>query len=156
MNGFLQETFASEKDLRAAFNERVLAAAWNERLAPRHWQIFFRGSFAEPVGSEFARRAGVEYIASLGKEVYGAVFWGQGLIGGRFHIHALIGGLWKGRLADRYLALNFRRLSRHWELLHGSSNVTLFDPRRGGVEYLTSHHEVEIVGRPKKYRPRCR
>jgi hypothetical protein len=156
MSAPLQESFASEADLQEALNERRVTAAWKDFLTEQHWQVFFRGSFAEPVSDGYAQRAGVEYIASLGPEAYSAVFWGEGIIGGRFHIHALIGGLWNGRLSERYLDLNHRRLRRHWERRHGSSDVTLFDPRKGGIAYLTSHHEIEIVGRPRKYRARCR
>lgn len=134
------KTFLSAKEIQRVLLRQQLISSPVERLMKFRWQVFFRGSFSHEVGDEFARRSGVEFVYHLGPNAYGAIFWGQGLIGGRFHVHALLGGLWKGTLSDLQIALNYKLLARRWEHQHGSSHVELFNPRRGGISYLAGHH----------------
>jgi hypothetical protein len=129
------------------------AKGWSTYLRGRWWQIYMKGTFAREVNEAYAHRAGVDYVPSLGHEAYGAVFWGQGSVGGRFHIHLLLGGLWNGHPNDIQVRRTIRWLERRWEQ-HGLAVVDRYDANRGACEYLTDHHETDIVGRPKRMRLR--
>jgi hypothetical protein len=130
---------------------------WISHLWRFHWQLYAIGTFAKPVSDEHARRAGEEFIQSLGEDAFGCVMWGEGAIGGRFHVHLLLGGVWKGRVNTKswgtnQVALNIKLVKKKWP--HGvMSKVERFDPSRRST-YLVDHHEVEIVGKPKHHRRR--
>jgi hypothetical protein len=129
--------------------------AWIGHLKRLHWQVYMQAGFATPVGEDYARSAAIRFAESLGPPAYAAVFWGPGAVGGRYHVHLLLGGVLHGRPRTTGLnlsALGLKRLERAWR--HGQvQKVELFDPKYG-VEYVVDHHQVEIVGSPRRHRPR--
>ena len=123
-------------------------------LSTRRWQLYFILSFANPVSEEYARQKGIAFAERLGPNAYAAVCWGEGTVGGRLHVHVLAGGIWTGHMPSRHKALWIGQIAKRWK--HGQVvKAEGFDPQLGNLtSYLPDHHEMEIVGTPKRYRVR--
>jgi hypothetical protein len=144
-----------QSELEQAEERRRLADEWGRYLSAFHWNLYLKPTFRTPVSGEYARGAGVELVKSMGEKAYGVVAWGEGSVGGRMHIHLLIGGVVEGKARstgfDRTLwyAKKVRALWRH-----GVVKSEPYNPRLGAAKYLPWKHELELVGEPKRHRVR--
>lgn len=146
--------WTSETDYREAVDKITSDEAKASYLSTRTWQLYFILSFANAVSEEYARQKGIAFAERLGPNAYAAVCWGEGTVGGRLHVHLLAGGIWTGHMPPRHKALWIGQIAKRWK--HGQVVKSEgFDPRRGNLaSYLPDHHQIEIVGTPKRHRVR--
>ena len=138
--------------------------ALGDWLAQFHWQVFATPTFRFPVGREQAHMAVDAWLRKMGPDVYAYVAYEEGKVGGRLHLHALIGGLVPrdaGGKGIHHLALSLKRLRRAWRHGHedvdGNVRAERYDPQRGAAWYVAKWpDEGELLGRPKRHRQRHR
>lgn len=142
----------------------AVVQALGDWLARFHWQVFATPTFRFPVGREQAHDAVDAWLRKLGPDVYAYVAYEEGKVGGRLHVHALIGGLVPRGARGKgihHLALAHQRLRRAWRHGHegvdGNVRAERYDPRRGAAWYVAKCPEDwELLGSPKRHRQRHR
>jgi hypothetical protein len=133
-----------------------LLSEWAGFLQGFHWQAFATLTFRDEVGREFAGAAFGAWLSRQHPNAYAAAGFELGPAGGRVHIHALIGGLYRGSPAQLLLPATARVRSTTVGWTMGQSRVFAYDPRQRATWYVAKGLDVELFGRLRRHRPRRR
>lgn len=116
-----------------------LADAWGEWLGSFDWDAWCTLTFREPYSADAADRAFRRWAQWIEKENprFG-YFVGHELggIGGRLHLHALLGGLEEG--------CSRRALWKRWHDKHGRAQLLPYDREKGAAFYVSKYVTKEI------------
>jgi hypothetical protein len=141
-----------------------LTTAYGNYVSTYHWQGFVTASYRFSVNLDYSQFAVREWMARLGPSAYALAAHEVGPLGGRVHLHALVGGIYDGRrdgksVDMRELALvNARRVWGELDDRHGHVEAETFDARKGAASYVTKCAEDwEFLGaEPKRHCARNR
>ena len=140
-------TALTQQALNDAHNAKA-NAEWGQWLSAYHWNLYLIPTFAEPVGEDYAQRAGELFVATMGPKVYAAMAVGRGE-GGQTHLHLLLGGIWH-RKAREHRDAAIAQVTRLWR--HGIvQKVEPYDHTRKASRYLPDHHVITLVGTPRRH-----
>jgi hypothetical protein len=143
--------FTSEDEYREATERNEVEGGWVKWVRSYHWDYFITPSFKRPVNAEYARTEGERYIKQVAPHATAFFAWG----GGSEHSWHLLLNLNDEQMRQRQRRkMVTRRLQILWQ--HGNIKVEAFDARRAtkAVRYLVDHHEVDLIGNPKRHRAR--
>jgi hypothetical protein len=119
-------------------------------LKGMRWDWYVTPTFRAPKTQGQAVAAVKEWLASK-PGAYAAVAYERGSLGGRLHVHAVIGGIGRDDAVGIDLMQSWRR---------GIIEVKRYDPSRRGIRYMLDQADdpdgMELMGKPVAYRPRRR
>lgn len=142
-------------DRDESFERRKYWEALVDYIWKMQWQVYVIATFRWAKSAPKADDAARALIEELG--VYGLVARGEGSVTRRQHIHFLLGGVWSRRLRGPVeikdvITAFIQKIRKYWR--HGMLvKVEQFDPSKRST-YLVDHHEIEIIGTPKRHRSR--
>ncbi len=140
----MRPTLITTEDQQRTIEALTHRDAWGDFLSGFNWDLYATPSFKWPVSYNVARTATHEFTSHFGTQAYAVVAYETGPVGGRTHIHMLLGGL-VGEIAKAHAGRLWRR---------GNITIEKYDPRRGACWYIPKtfydHPDAgEIIGEPK-------
>jgi hypothetical protein len=111
-----------------------LSVAWGQFLSEFSWDWFVSLTFREDVKSFRAHRLFGFFVRDLEQAARIPIFWFRadeiGPLGGRFHLHALVGNV-----------AHMRRMSwvDRWDKLAGFGRILPFNERKGAAYYCAKY-----------------
>jgi hypothetical protein len=113
---------------------RQLAEGWGRFLSQFSWDWFVTLTFRDPVKSFTAHRLFGAFVREIERAAGIPIFWFRadeiGSLGGRFHLHALIGNV-----------AHLRRMNwvDRWHDLAGIARILPFNAKRGAAYYCAKY-----------------
>ena len=147
----MRPTLMSREDQLRTIEAARYRDAYGDFLSRFKWDLYATPSFKWPVSYHQARTSAHEFISHFGTQAYAVVAYETGPVGGRTHIHILLGGL-VGEIAKTHAGRLWKR---------GDITIEKYDPRRGACWYLPktfydNPDAGEIIGELKTLRRRKR
>lgn len=135
--------------------ESALRLTWADWLRSIRWDYWTTPTFRRDVTDAYARHAVTRWLGRQSPSVYAVVAYERGQVGGRTHVHALVGGIGRHPLGQTHLCGSWR---------HGNILVEPYHPRldrsgaRGGACWYISPEwdALDLVGSLNPWRPRKR
>ena len=137
-------------------DRRRTMSEWAGFLGRFHWQAFVTLTFRDEVTFAIAANAFRAWLGGAAKSSYVVVGYERGPIGGRVHIHALIGGLRDRCSPGECVPLDASVSMEVSGWKHGNAKAETYRANQGAEWYLAKCWDLELVGVLRVHRRRRR